>query len=435
MNGERVGEWEVLRDAQHVFRYDDDWFASPQFRPLSLSLPAIPGEAIAGDKVNAYFENLLPDRDEFRRAMRDRASLASTSAFDLLAHYGRDCVGAISLLPPDDRAEPPSPPRGVVLDDADIAALLRQTASAPRLGDGELRLSLAGAQAKTALTLVNGTWQKPIGLTPTTHLLKLPMGVVGGNPPVSFNASVDNEHVCALLMSALGFDVANTGIFRFEDQRVLVVERFDRRWRDDGALLRLPQEDFCQALGVPRAQKYESDGGPGIAAIDGVLRFGSEGPADQRIFLRANLAFWLMAAIDGHAKNFSLRIEAGGRYRLTPLYDILSVYPAAGRGVGLFDPHRLSMAMAPPGTANRHYRHKDIVARHWQAAADALGITFDVNNELQRFADEAPAAVDAVAAKVPIDIDGLTLERITQRFVAASRKAPRGGPLLSVFND
>lgn len=435
MNGERVGEWEVAANATHRFRYDDTWFASSLFRPLSLSLPTVIGGTVVGEAVAAYFENLLPDRDELRTAMRDRAGLASSSAFDLLAHYGRDCVGAISLLPPGEEAERPGPPRGEALDEHAVAALLRDTANAPTMASGELRLSLAGAQAKTALTRVDGRWLRPLGLTPTTHILKLPMGVVGGNPPVAFDASVDNEHLCALLMKALGFEVATTDIARFEDQRVLVVERFDRRRLDDGTLLRLPQEDLCQALGIPRSRKYESDGGPGMAAINGLLRFSSAGMLDQRLFLRAHLVFWLLAAPDAHAKNFSLRIEAGGSYRLAPLYDILSVYPVAGHGAGLFDPQRVRMAMAPPGTTNRHFRFREILPRHWQAAADALGLPFNVGDELQRLADEAPSVVDTVVATLPPDIHGLTVERLTRCFVAATRKAAEGRPLTGVFND
>ncbi len=127
--------------------------------------------------------------------------------------------------------------------------------------------------------------------------------------------SVENEWLCATLLGELGFEVAPTQMDRFGAQKVLIVERFDRRWMDGGAwIARLPQEDFCQATGTPGDLKYESDGGPGIRAGLDLLGGGSNARADALHFAQVQLAFWIMAATDGHAKNFSIFLERGGGF-------------------------------------------------------------------------------------------------------------------------
>ena len=105
-----------------------------------------------------------------------------------------------------------------------------------------------------------------------THIIKLPLGLVG-NMQADMRTSVYNEWLCLKFMEALGFDVAKADIVTFADHTpVLVVERFDRKMHSSGTwILRLPQEDFCQALGVGPAQKYEADGGPGVERLAQVL--------------------------------------------------------------------------------------------------------------------------------------------------------------------
>jgi serine/threonine-protein kinase HipA len=134
----------------------------------------------------------------------------------------------------------------------------------------------------------------------------------------------------------------------------------------------LPQEDFCQATATSPALKYESDGGPGIGKIMELLLGSQSAAEDRRGFMRTQLVFWLLAAIDGHAKNFSVFLLPGGAYRLTPLYDILSAYPVLGHGRGKFSPHKIKMAMTVCGR-NRHYRWKEISARHWLETARRCG--------------------------------------------------------------
>ncbi|MDV2450582.1 HipA domain-containing protein [Xanthomonas hortorum] len=324
MNGLRVALWrEDMQGAR--LTYLSEWLHSPQARPLSLSLPLLPeGQSHRGDVVTHYFDNLLPDSSDIRRRMRERFKTDSASTFDLLQAVGRDCVGAIQLLAIDAEPEHLRSIQNRALTDNEVADVLRGV-TAPLLpgqhGDNDnFRLSLAGAQEKTALLHHQHQWCVPMGSTPSTHIFKLPLGLVG-NMRADMQASVENEWLCAQLLAAFGIPVAVTTMGRFQEQRALIVERFDRRLSPDGQWwMRLPQEDLCQAFGVSSSKKYESDGGPGIVAIMELLRQSSQ-PSDREIFFKTQILFWLIAATDGHAKNFSLMIEPGGRFRMTPLYE------------------------------------------------------------------------------------------------------------------
>jgi len=156
---------------------------------------------------------------------------------------------------------------------------------------------------------------------------------------------------------------------------VLVVERFDRQWLDDPHrwIARIPQEDFCQALGVPPDDKYEAQGGPGMAPCLQVLRGSAIAATDIRHFLCAQLAFWLLAATDGHAKNFSIFLLPGGRYRMTPLYAVISARPVIGPGPNQVAWQETKLAMAVR-SKNTHYELARIQTRHWQALARRSGV-------------------------------------------------------------
>ncbi len=227
------------------------------------------------------------------------------------------------------------------------------------------------------------------------------MGLVG-NMKADMSSSVENEWVCAQLLAALGFEVAPAQMARFGEQKVLIVERFDRRWAPDrGWIMRLPQEDLCQALGVASDLKYESDGGPGIAAILNLLSGSGQAQQDKLGFVMAQLAFWLMAATDGHAKNFSVFLGPGGVFRMTPLYDVLSVWPIIGSGPNQLSPRRAKLAMALR-SKNVHYHLHEIQTRHWQSLAAQSGVpgAFDRMAELVK---SVPGALEKVEASLPQD--------------------------------
>jgi serine/threonine-protein kinase HipA len=254
MNGERVGTWSIVQ-GKDVLQYEASWLQSAQARPLSLTLPFTPGnQPHRSDLVGAWFDNLLPDNPRLRERIAARFKTKGQSTFDLLAEVGRDTVGAIRLLPEEFVLGDIKNTQAQPLSESAIAHLLRKMTSTQPWRDNDshaedFRISLAGTQEKTALLKLNGQWMRPLGATPTTHILKLPLGLVG-NLQMDMAASVENEWLCAQVLKAYGLQVADCAMTQFEDIKVLVVDRFDREWSEDHSwLIRLPQEDMCQAMG------------------------------------------------------------------------------------------------------------------------------------------------------------------------------------------
>lgn len=425
-NGLRVGIWRIPARGAVELQYDRAWKDSPAGRPLSLSLPFGVDEApLRGERVQNYFDNLLPDSDAIRKRIASRFGIGSVDPFDLLRAIGRDCVGAVQLLEED---ETPGNVQGIdatVLGDEAIEQLLEQTVSSAAFGasadEDDFRISLAGAQEKTALLRHKGKWLRPHGATPTTHILKLPLGLVG-NRKIDLGTSVENEWLCLRILREFGLPVAQTDIHTFGRQKVLGVTRFDRQLHPDGSwYLRLPQEDFCQALGVPPHAKYEADGGPGVEDLARILRQSENAEADLRTLLTTQILFWMLAAPDGHAKNFSLHLLAGGLFRMTPLYDVMSIWPAAGTGPNQFNWHRAKLAMAVSGK-NRHYLMKDIQRRHFNAMAAKCFFAPSAEPIIERILERTPAVIDRVAADLPAGFPGHVSDGILSGLRASARQ-------------
>lgn len=421
MNGRHVGAWQQVRGGRDRFTYDKAWAMDSQSRALSLSLPLTADRVITDIAVRNYFDNLLPDNQSIRNRLQARFSTRTSETFDLLEAIGRDCVGAVQLLPQDEEPRDWDRIAVTALKPKEIEAILRAapTAAAPLLNgmneDEDFRISLAGAQEKTALTRIGRTWYRPTGSTPTTHILKLPLGLVGGRN-LDLSHSVDNEWLCAALLKELGLPVASTSIGRFGDQRVLVVERFDRRWQriadhDSQAadfqpprnawIARVPQEDFCQATGKPYQQKYETDGGPGIRTILDTLARAVQPHRDQSVFLQTQLAFWMLAATDGHAKNFSIFHLRGGGFESTPLYDVLSTWPVIGKRTDQLAFNKLKLAMALR-TTSAHYRMAEVQPRHFDALAKAYPVA-EAWPAMIALAQRVEGAIAKVGKHLPTD--------------------------------
>jgi serine/threonine-protein kinase HipA len=401
MNGQRVGSWIVTAQGEHQLHYDENWLASPLGRPLSLSMPLRPASApYKGELVRNYFENLLPDNDNIRQRLARRFS-TGTEAFRLLAEIGRDCVGALQILPDGESPAIAEAIQFEPLSDAQVAEHLAGTLTAPAFtqDDDGFRISIAGAQEKTALLWHQEHWCRPLGATPTTHIFKLPMGQMPGG--IDLSTSVENEWLCHRLLLAFEIPVAKAEIVQFGEMKALCVERFDRRWVADGRLLRLPQEDFAQVFGVPPDIKYESQGGPGIRPILDQLNGSSQAASDRRDFFRTQVLFWLLAAIDGHAKNFSVFIEPKGFYRLTPRYDVLSAHPVIGHGAGRLAAQKVKMAMAVDGK-NRHYKWAEIRRAHFEQTAQACRLP-DAPALIDELVAGTPQAIAKVADSLPAD--------------------------------
>ena len=369
--------------------------------------------------VANYFDNLLPDNERIRERIARRYKTTSVDMFELLQAVGRDCVGAVQLLPVGALPQGWDEITGEALSEHQVAEVLRATPSDPVLGqaqdDDHLRISLAGAQEKTALLFTNKRWHLPLGATPTTHILKLPLGLVGGSRRVDLSDSIENEWLCAQILYRLHLPVAITEMWRFEDQKALVVTRFDRARqvgeRGQDWIARLPQEDICQALGYSPSQKYEKDGGPGIADCMRLLA-GSSDDGDRQSFALTQLAFWLMGAPDGHAKNYSIFLERGDAYISTPLYDVLSVFPYVGDGAKQIRWRKAGPALALR-SKNVHRHFHDTLPRHWHALAMKHG-GLPVWAAMVRLGERVGPALDQIAQTLPRDFPPRTWDAISQ---------------------
>jgi serine/threonine-protein kinase HipA len=398
------------------FRYADMWLGWPDAIPVSLSLP-LREDAYKGEPVVAVFENLLPDSNNLRKMVAAKVGADGTDAYSLLSQIGRDCVGALQFMR-DDIGDVPNPAgiTGEVIGDQDIEILLKNLSRAP-LGlteDEEFRISVAGAQEKTALLWHEGKWLKPHGTTPTTHIFKTRIGTLQNG--IDLSNSVENEYYCLKLLGAFGLSVNVAEIHTFGETKALVIERFDRQMTNDGRLLRVPQEDFCQVLSCPPTRKYQNEGGPGMADILERLKASDTPADDQKKFLKAQILFWLTGATDGHAKNFSVFLGAGGTFSLTPFYDVLTAQPSLDAG----QIERKQMKLAMFAGDGRHYRIDEIQGRHFVQTTERAGLPGAMAIEaLEEVAKAATGAMDAVVKQLPKgfpeEIHASVLQGVTTR--------------------
>jgi serine/threonine-protein kinase HipA len=359
-NGEAMGLVRRNRKGRLSFVYNEKWAGAEESYPLSLSMPLGLAEHGHG-KIEPFLWGLLPDSEVVLARWGMEFHVSARSAFALISHVGEDCAGAVQFVRPERLDAVRKGSRGEVrwLTEAEVAErlrILRQDHAAWRRPSDAGQFSLAGAQPKTALQFENGQWGIPSGRTPTTHIFKPPTGELEGHP--------ENEHFCLELARAFGLPAASSKVMRFEEQIVIVAERYDRK-RVGGRWMRVHQEDLCQALGLPPTLKYESDGGPDIRTIVQLLNENSTAAGeDVATFLDAIIFHWLTAGTDAHAKNYSLLIGSEGRARLAPLYDLASALPYRGA-----HPFRLKLVMKIGG----EYGLRTIGRRHWERLAEGAG--------------------------------------------------------------
>lgn len=400
MNNILIGKLVKTTKSGLTFVYDQKWLNTPGARPISLSLPLIE-QPFVGDIVYNFFDNLLPDNPQIRARIQAKFHIATNQPFDLLASIGKDCVGAIQLI----EGEIPSIKKKInfePLNEKKIAAILRSYQNNP-LGMTDItegfRISIAGAQEKSAFLYHKKKWCRPLDETPTSHIFKLPIGYIQ-HQHMDLSDSCENEWLCSQIAKAFGLPVAPCEILYFENIKVLVVKRFDRKLASNNRwLMRLPQEDICQALGISPNLKYQSDGGPGIKEIMQLLLGSAISSVDRDTFYRSQVLFWLLAAIDGHAKNFSVFIEPEGKYRLTPFYDIMSAYPLLAKKQ--LQTQKIKMAMALQGK-NIHYHWHNIQRRHFLETAKAINYSPEkAETILEDMLQQIDFVIEKVAASLP----------------------------------
>jgi serine/threonine-protein kinase HipA len=418
MNGIEVGTLKREPSGALSFSYDQSWLERENPFPISRHF-ILRDEPYVGRAVRDYFDNLLPDDARIRERIAAVTNAEGTQSFDLLAAVGRDCVGALQFYPQGQVPGPVKPVEGESLSESGIAELIRSLRVNP-LGistEQDFRISLAGAQTKTALLQQEGQWLRPKGPTPTTHIFKPNIGQIPEGPDMSL--SVENEWLCLRIVKSFDVPAAVAEIKEFDGMKVLVVERFDRRWSGE-KLFRLPQEDMCQALGFGPERKYEAEGGPGIREILSLLNESDQRDEDRRLFMKSQLVFWLIAAIDGHAKNFSAFIRPSG-FVLTPLYDVMSADPHINPKT--LPRQKINLAMAVG--SSRHYKIQEIFPRHWvQTAKDTKFAGME--GLMAEVVVAAPKVIENVASKLPKGFPKEVSERIFEGMTARAKKLSSG---------
>lgn len=335
------------------FTYDDKYLGDPDTMALSVSMPLLRGNvgriSYKDNVTRSFFAGLLPD-DLVRQRLAKLLGISENNSFGLLEAVGGECAGAITILPSGKEPELENIDDTISLDDAGVFDMLATLRRRPLMaGEKDVRLSLAGAQDKVAVRIgKNAGVSLMRGGAPTTHIIK-PM-ISDAHDVID---SVQNELFCLKLAAAVGLPVADAFIGYAKDEPYLCVERYDRK-KEDGRVLRLHQEDFCQALSVPPEHKYESEGGPSISACDGLIQRHSVRPAqDKMVLLRLVMFNYLIGNSDAHGKNFSL-LYKDGKPSLAPAYDLLctTVYPNLAK----------KMAMKVGGKYNPDH----VFIRHWE---------------------------------------------------------------------
>jgi serine/threonine-protein kinase HipA len=210
----------------------------------------------------------------------------------------------------------------------------------------------------------------------------------------------------------------------FGSRKVLAVERFDRARQPGGWIARLPQEDFCQALGLPSTKRYEGDGGPGMRDILRVLDTSARAAEDKRAFVKAQIVFWMLAAVDGHAKNFSIFHERGNTYRLTPLYDVISAWPIIGRGANHLAWPKAKLAMAVR-SKNAHWKLSEIKTRHWDVVTRSAGLG-SASTLLQEIVTQTPKVIESVNREIPRGFPAVVHNKILNGLEACRRVLQAG---------
>lgn len=358
-----------------VFDYAPSWLKSADARPLSRSLP-LRAERFSRKECSGFFAGILPEEGK-RKLIAKNLGISVQNDFAMLECIGGECAGAITFMRAGQTLHEEDGEYRALTDD-EFADILEQLPKKPLMaGEKGVRLSLAGAQDKLAVHVQDGGISLPLGNAPSTHILK---------PAIErYQDVVFNELLCMRLAEKLDLPVAKAAEHHIKDRHYLLVERYDRVV-DNGRLVRLHQEDFCQAMAIPPGMKYQSEGGPSLKHCFDLLRDASSVPVLDLQHLLAGLIFnYLIGNHDAHGKNFSLLYHADGTVRLAPFYDIVSTvyYP------------ELSARMAM--NIGGEYRSERVLPHHFEKLAEEAGLAKPmVLASMREMAADIPAALEKI---------------------------------------
>ena len=329
LHSRKTGVLEQDDDANLRFRYNREYLHSDTAKSISVCMP-LTDSAYANSVVKSYFSGLLPD-ESARRRLASALGISDNNAFGMLEVIGGECAGALSLLPLD-ADFPVSDAADTILDQRQLAELLQELRGNPLLGSRQdMRLSLAGAQDKIAVKVIDNQVALVRNGEPTTHILKPCIQELDG--------TAENEFFCMTLAARVGITAPEVRFSVTGNTQYILVKRFDRQELSDSVVQRLHQEDFCQALSIPPELKYEDEGGPGVAQSQELLRRVVNQPAaDRLIFLRMLIFHYLVGNADAHAKNYALLYSSDSDApSLAPIYDVLctAVYPSLAKNLAM----------------------------------------------------------------------------------------------------
>ncbi|KJC56583.1 serine/threonine protein kinase [Bradyrhizobium sp. LTSPM299] len=413
LDGKEIGRVHNDTRSRLTFIYDDQWRNASEAYPLSLSMP-IAAKEHGRAAVEAFLWGLLPDNEQVLARWAAKFQVSARNVFALISHVGEDCAGAVQFVTPERLEAIRNGKEDKVewLDESELAKrlqLLREDHAAWRLPRDTGQFSLAGAQPKTALLLQNDRWGIPSGRIPTTHILKPPTG--------HFDGHAENEHICLMLARNLGLPAAQSKVRRFKDEVAIVVERYDRQQKGND-IIRVHQEDTCQALGIMPTKKYQNEGGPSAADIIDLLRtYSTDRDTDLDTFVTALGFNWLIAGTDAHAKNYSLLLS-GPDVRLAPLYDVASILPYEE-----VDLRKAKLAMKIGG----EYKVELIGLRQWQKFARDVRTNADqlieVLISMARHLPDEVAAARALAREE--GLNNTLIDRLAKQLIDRAHECQR----------
>ena len=316
----------ICENNEAEFIYDADYLSSEYARPISVSLP-LGKKSFSHEETRTYFESLLPEGFS-RKSVAGWAHVDEGDYISLLMNLGRECIGAIQITEESETIEGGYKP----LSDQDLRSLAREGAVKSTELLMESHISLAGASGKVGLyyNRENNTWYQPYGIAASTHIVK--------QSHVRLDNLVLNERLCMLTASKLNIDVPKSFIINMgtgsDEEMLYAVERYDRVISDaDNALktpIRLHQEDFAQALGIPASKKYENENRNYLKSVFELINNYSTNPIEDGLKLWDRIIFnYLIGNTDAHIKNYALLYSDDlSSIRLAPAYNMIctSIY-------------------------------------------------------------------------------------------------------------
>lgn len=380
-----VGQVDVAADGSLSLRYAERWLQTTGAFPLSVTMP-LRAAPYPSDVIFPWLANLLPEEEQLQVLTRS-LGLDQADVLAVLSEIGGDTAGALSLGVSTDRALWAYKPLTSFYDTADPRlALERHFEDLGRrpflVGEEGVRQSLAGGQKKSALAVLDPDGAPVLRLPQEGDVLAIPLNgasstliVKPDNP--NLPGITENEVWCLRMAQAIGIEAAKATILQSSKRTAMGVLRYDRRVGRSGQLLRLHQEDFAQANGLPPGRKYERGTLPGLD-LKALLETGRHVSASDALALLDHVIFNILVAnTDAHAKNYSLLLPVGAAPRLAPLYDVSTV---------LSWPH---VAKTYAQSIDGKRRRPDMIAgRHWEAIAREIGYRpTDVKNRVQQIVD------------------------------------------------